>query len=368
MSPKSLARMMGGQNCHAVITFGDGVEWIARFRLEQVTSPPPDVRDYLLRSEAATLSFLQAHCQRIPSPKIHDWACQSDPGNEVGLGYILMEKMEGKVLRWETATRDQRDKVIGQLVDIYLELEKHPFKSMGSLVMAPDKSTQHFHLAALATPALFGSRTGQSPGRFKSAQQGAYEINMLIRSMIATGEIGAMDPVDSYLMHRFWSELSDRYWDDHEPDANNLFYLKHPDDKGDHILVNDAYDIVGIIDWERARTVPKEEAFASPCMLWPVGDFYDGSSDLAADEVKLARLFDERDRPDLTRCVLDGRRIQRLAFAVDNLNSSAGDARALFRGLRLAFDSADDLGWDDWRDRALERYKDDGVLQSLLRG
>lgn len=64
--------MMGGQNCHAIITFNDGVEWIVRFRLEQVISPPPEMRDYILRSEAATLLFLQTHCSGIPSPKIYD--------------------------------------------------------------------------------------------------------------------------------------------------------------------------------------------------------------------------------------------------------------------------------------------------------
>lgn len=330
----------------------------------------------MLRSEAVTLLFLQEICAGVPSPRIYDWACPSDPGNEVGMGYILMQKMEGKVLNWDAATKDQRERVLRQLVDIYLELGRHPFTSMGSLVMTPSPGAQKIHSGALATPALFGSRAGKSAGPFQSAQQGAYEINTLIRSMIATGKIGAIDPVDSYLMHRFWAELNDRYWDEPRdsattPDAddgdNQIFYLKHPDDKGDHILVNEDYDIVGMIDWEGARTVSKEEAFASPCMTWPVGAFCDGAGDLAADEVQLARLFDARDRPDLARCVLHGRRVQRLAFAVDHLNGGARYAQVLFRGLRLAFDSGDDLGWDDWRDRALARYKEDRVLQTLLR-
>lgn len=45
LSPKALAAMMDGQNCHAVLVFEDGVEWIARFRLEHVASPPAKVRD-----------------------------------------------------------------------------------------------------------------------------------------------------------------------------------------------------------------------------------------------------------------------------------------------------------------------------------
>lgn len=103
--------------------------------------------------------------------------------------------------------------------------------------------------------------------------RGARAVNEAILSMVAAGEIGALDPVDSYLMHRFWADLSDRYWaeppgddatttadDDNDEDDDargdghaRLFSLQHPDDKGDHILVNAAHDIVGLIDWEGVR-------------------------------------------------------------------------------------------------------------------
>jgi hypothetical protein len=65
------------------------------------------------------------------------------------------------------------------------------------------------------------------------------------------------------------------------PKQGNHFYLKHPDDKGDHILVNDCSYIVGVIDWKWAQTVSRAEAFCSPCTLWPVAKFYEGSNELA---------------------------------------------------------------------------------------
>lgn len=79
------------------------------------------------------MTYLQQHTC-IPTPKIFDWACESDPGNELGVGYILMEKLDGNCLDWEAATPQQREKVMHQLVDMFLEIEKHPFKAMGSLV------------------------------------------------------------------------------------------------------------------------------------------------------------------------------------------------------------------------------------------
>lgn len=54
------------------------------------------------------------------------------------------------------------------------------------------------------------------------------------------------------------------------------FYLKHFDDKGDHILIDEQYNITGIIDWEFASTESTNLAFSASCMMWPVGDFYDG--------------------------------------------------------------------------------------------
>lgn len=47
---------------------------------------------------------------------------------------------------------------------------------------------------------------------------------------------------------------------------NGPFFLKHMDDKGDHILVDDDYNITGIGDWTFARVVPAFEVFG-PSLL-----------------------------------------------------------------------------------------------------
>jgi hypothetical protein len=59
LSAESLSAAMGGQNCHAPVIFDDGVTWLARFRLVKVSSPPVEPRDYILRSEVATMVFLR---------------------------------------------------------------------------------------------------------------------------------------------------------------------------------------------------------------------------------------------------------------------------------------------------------------------
>ncbi|KAI1097924.1 hypothetical protein F4804DRAFT_346769 [Jackrogersella minutella] len=275
------------------------VKWLARFRLPSISSPPLEVRDYILRSEAATMGFLQKHIC-IPSPKILDWACESDPSNPLGhVGYILMEKMEGNPLDWQGASPSQKEKVMQQLVDIFLELERHPFDTMGSIISSGDPSV--YEIQGFAYHAAYSRGTKG-----------------------VSGEIGAAYPVDVFLVHRSRLDLLG----DVEKDvpSGEAFFLKHPDDKGDHILVNEDFDIVGMIDWEWCQT--------------PVAKFYDGSNELADEELRLA--YDK------------GRKVQRFFFSL-GAGSGAHDQKTLidlFMGLKRAFDPGEEE-WEEWRTKAL---------------
>ncbi|KAI1482631.1 hypothetical protein F4774DRAFT_406805 [Daldinia eschscholtzii] len=110
-------------------------------------------------------------------------------------------------------------------------------------------------------------------------------------------------------MHRFHTDILNDVVEDMLSDKP--LFLKHPDDKGDHILVNDDFDIVGVIDWERCQMSSKEDAFSSPCMIWPVTKFYDGSKELAEEELQLSAIFRERVRDVLAKYVVEGRKMQR---------------------------------------------------------
>ncbi|KAJ5810763.1 hypothetical protein N7447_010279 [Penicillium robsamsonii] len=352
--------MMGNQNCHAEITFDDNVRWLARFRLARTSSPPREVCDWILRSEAATMTYLQRYTC-IPTPEIFDWACESDPGNPLGVDYILMEKLDGKSLDWQTATPQQKEKVMQQLVDISLEIDRHPFEEMGSLISSAGDVSK---LQGLAHQSTF--RIGKGPlGPFSSSLHGSQVILESYLAMIASGEIDPCYPVNTYLFHRFRQDIVSALFKD--APLGEQFFLKHPDDKGDHILVNDCFDIVGVIDWEWTQTVSKAEAFCSPCMMWPVAEFYNGFNELAADELRLAAIFREKGREDLAVCVVEGRKAQRFFFAL-GLESSFLDMQTfphIFAGLQRAFRSEDEE-WGAWKIKALKKWKDDDLLLGLL--
>ncbi|KAK1595586.1 uncharacterized protein LY79DRAFT_546829 [Colletotrichum navitas] len=364
LSRKHLSSMMGHQNCHAEVIFEDGIIWLARLRLTRTTSPPEEVRDFILRSEAGTLTYLRDRTS-IPVPKIFDWACGSDPGNRIGVSYILMEKLDGMPLDWQAANPTQREKVMQQLVDVFLEIEKHPFETLGSLtVSGPAK----FVVQGLAQHATYRMGAKGPLGPFTSSLEGSVHIVKSYLAMIASGEIGAHYSVDTYLAHRFRLDIAKTLWGD-EP-AEEQFFLKHPDDKGDHILVNESYDIVGIIDWEWTRTATKVEAFSSPCMMWPLGKFYEGSNELAPEEMRLAEIFQERGREDLSNYVLLGRKVQRFFFALGPESSSDRQTFLdLFVGLKMAFGFEGEPweGWEKWKGKALLKWENDKLLQGLLR-
>ncbi|KAF2090494.1 hypothetical protein K490DRAFT_70957 [Saccharata proteae CBS 121410] len=243
-------------NYHIPIHFDDDVTWLARIRRFNVTSPPPELRDHIIRSEVATLRFLEMTA--VPASKVHGFEVEG-PGNDVGTGFIVMEKMPGRSLQWSLANAEQREKVMKQLVAIFIELGRYLFLRMGSL-----------DISGSVGPFAAESHTD-------STDKG---------EMQPLGEMYALQPVDAYLIHLFLLDLVPGVFPPEEKEEtgqDKAFYLKHADDKGDHVLVDDDHNITAIVDWEWAHTTTRALAFNSPLLLLPVARFYDGVSELGEE-------------------------------------------------------------------------------------
>jgi hypothetical protein len=140
------------------------------------------------------------------------------------------------------------------------------------------------------------------------------------------------------------------------------FFLKHFDDKGDHILVDADFNITGIIDWEFA--------LGTPCMIWPVGEFYKGKNELSAEEIEFVEIFLARGREDMGKIVRESRKMQRFTFFNGGgVSREQEELQALFTGLRGAWAGEDEQpsSYEDWRRDMKERHQGDERLQSLLR-
>lgn len=350
---------MGGMNYHIELRFEDGVIWIARVRRFNATSPPSALRDYIIRSEVATLKFLEK--TQVQAPKAHDFALEG-ADNLVGVGFILMDKLPGKSLRWSLASQEQRSKVVAQVADVFMELQKYPFDSMGSLIDVEEPRVSAFARESLTTFEGSEMRTIGPLSSLESYHRASLE---LILQLILNQEMYSGRAVDAYLIHKFLIGLVPQVLP--PPEEEQKFYLKHADDKGDHILVDDDYQITGIIDWEWAHTAPAALAFNSPIGFLPVGDFYDGKNDIGQDEEFFAQCFEVKGADELAQHVRRGRLQHRFAFCCGYDLVDWDGFQGLFAGLRKAVGIDADLDWEEWKQTALERYKHDDGLQTLLR-
>ncbi|CAI7572132.1 unnamed protein product [Penicillium bialowiezense] len=350
--------VMGGMNYHIEILFEDGISWLARIRRFNATSPPPELRDYIMASEVCTLQFLSR--TKVPVPKVFDF--NSDASNPVGIGYILMEKLPGKSLRWSLATPEQKQRVTRQLADVYIELKCFPFSAMGSL---DQQNSSHLGPVARESLANFEDLHLRILGPYKSSEEYFNAQVRLILDLITRQESYVNRPVDAFLIHRFLLETIPKVFSKSQLD-DGKFYLKHADEKGDQILVDRDFNITGIIDWEWAQTDSKSAAFNSPILLLPVGDFYRGADCIGKDEVYFAECLEEKGHPDLGEIVRNGRLLHRIQFCcgydLDDWDGFTG----LFFGLLKMLGIEGDSKWETWKATALERYREDHQLKQIL--
>lgn len=297
----------------------------------------------------------------VPTPKVLDFALESQD-NSVGVGYMLVEKMAGTSLRWSIASPEQRRRVVEQLAEIFIELRKHPFDKMGCL-----DTSGSCHIGAFARESLMdfdGSRM-LPLGPYSTLQEYHTSSIRLILDLIIRDEMYSQNPIDAYLVHRFLLDLVPSVLPS-RGDAGHQFFLKHADDKGDHILVDKDYNITAIIDWEWAHTAPEAIAFNSPIGLLPVNEFYDGLNTLGEEEKLLAETFEKNDELRLAQAVRNGRLQHRFAFCCGYDLSDWKGFLGLFKGLRDAVSIDQGLEWEEWKQIALERYQSDGGLRFLL--
>lgn len=61
--------------------------------------------------------------------------------------------------------------------------------------------------------------------------------------LITDGQLYPQFPIEAYLVYRFLQDNAAQL-----ADPEDTFFLKHVDDKGDYLLVDENFNITGIID------------------------------------------------------------------------------------------------------------------------
>jgi len=103
------------------------------------------------------------------------------------------------------------------------------------------------------------------------------------------------------------------------------------DDKGDHILIDDDFQITGIIDWTFARTVPAYEAFGPSLTSANTSHLFNGIPGLNEEDRVLGR---ELQRRKASHCYFESDEMRRFLFGQGlGLGLTKDEAVNVFRGL-----------------------------------
>ena len=278
---------MGWANYHGWLVFENGERWIVRVPQTGFSDFPLELEEYLVASEYATLRFLEQ--TKIPSPKRYAYGLASDPSNRVSVSYILMQAMPGSPFYASHASDAQKQRVFEQLADIMIEIRKYPVQLAGSFVMQDG----HTKLSSIASNRFAVLDTY---GPFETSLDYTNSITEQYLDLTSDGQIHHTYPLEAFLFYRF---LHDNATKIAASDIAGKFFLKHVDDKGDHLLVDEDFNITGIIDWQFARTVPAAEAFGPSYVTAELEALYSENTGVTDDDLFLANALRDRGSDEL---------------------------------------------------------------------
>lgn len=264
------------------------------------TDVPADLVDYLVESEYATLKFLES--VNVPTPKVFGYGLVSDHSNRVGVCYIMMQALPGKPYGAHDASPAQKKRVIEQVANYLVEISKHPLSAIGSFAMINNQP----QISAVASNRFVA--LGKY-GPFTSRLDFITSVIEQYMDLIADGQVHTKCPLEAFLFYYFLRENKESLIN--RDVTGQRFFIKHVDDKGDHLLVDEGYNVTGIIDWQFARVVPAAEAFGPSYVTADLASLYSSSlTGVSADDRLLADALRRRGRDDLA-AIAEGNEIMR---------------------------------------------------------
>ena len=347
---------MGCANYHGWIIFNDGEKWIVRIPRTQVFAGRHDLLEYFVESEYATLKFLES--TSIPAPRAFGYGLASDPGNAAGVSYLFIEAMPGKPYLGQS--KKQKARCLAQLADILIEISKHPMTQAGSL--AEKNGSINMSSVASNRWVVLGLY-----GPFSSPTDYYTSIIDQYLDLIMDGQLYSSIPKDAFLYYAFLRENIPKLVGDQEGSLSGNFYLKHVDDKGDHILIDEDGNITGIIDWQFARFVPPGEAFGPSYVTADMDKAYGADPGIVDDDKFLAEELRKKGAFDLALYMEKDERQRRFSQGLAS-GSEAEFWDDLILGTMRAFRDEEDPPMDltAWRKVTEEKYRKDARWKQLL--
>ncbi|TFK32240.1 hypothetical protein BDQ12DRAFT_716531 [Crucibulum laeve] len=213
---------LGGCNIVYCIAFVDGTRWAIRLPYDEMRSA--------VEATVTTMQYGHSTVPDIPIATVHAWS-DSEDGGGVGTPYMLLDWIEGRTLEWNASFPPPADrgKVLAQLAQYSAELLAH------TMVQSTTQSALAWMLRRI------DSRL----------------------TRIFTGDLPSFDPIDCLIYRAMAKE---KY---HVPSLDTFpFPLMHTDLSQMNILVDNNFNIKGILDWDDwACRLPLQCAVMCPAMI-----------------------------------------------------------------------------------------------------
>lgn len=245
---------IGGRHMIRVINFQDGSRWIARLRM--TTGVSEDEQSELVQREVDCLRLVKDR-STLPVPMVFGYIASTQ--NEIGAPFMLMECLPGNIgpdLNGDTdhgVPSQHKSSFYTEMARLQTEMASITFPKIGAIVRLEDGTYDVGPLPRLGGP--FNTAT-----EYLKAWAKAAHFPDSSQAKEACGEY--YDDVMTQIAdfpHKLEELAASIPVRDHGP-----FPLFHPDFGHNNIIVDDNYNVLGVIDWEHACSVPWE------CIYFPV--------------------------------------------------------------------------------------------------
>ncbi|WVF66851.1 hypothetical protein IAT40_001593 [Kwoniella sp. CBS 6097] len=369
---KSLALgWRGSCNFHIEIDFEDGSNWMMRIRRRVVHRMPDAPLKLNIESEVATKQVLQQAGVAVPRAYLP----LRDSRLHHKLLYSYQEFIPGQLWTSMSDRKDEQDPLdtgsinhVRSLAEWFISMEKASFDKIGSPTFSSGDASN-------SSKIVIGPQIERRPAYVESPyyhgpfmtpkERWLSSIDTRLTLLRRREYCTIQREVSLYLA---LLEVKSLVQACEELDHPGPYYIKHDDDRSDHIKSREDGTVTYILDWEWAYTTNKEDAFCSP-IGWVHKDFLNGKNDqLSSPEQALVQAYVDQGRLDLAECVRNGRKYHRLTGFMRDMTTNIQTLNATRRAFLGQPD--DHPGQPNTREEWLalkkEEFKDDEGLKRLL--
>ncbi|CAF9924363.1 hypothetical protein IMSHALPRED_006163 [Imshaugia aleurites] len=272
----------GYNNVVFEVAFSDSSQWVARVRLPENGASKRDHIETAMLSEIATLRIV-ASKTTIPVPTIYHF--NVDASNDFGFRYILMQALPGRRPQSGLARsvpEEHMDKITDQLAGYYHQLSRLHFDRIGRLWCGRSAQEQ---------PSIIPVRKVGGP--FSTSLEYFYVLRKSDNRSIQSKHAG-----DKEWMTAAWileqalpSMIVENF-------IHGPFPLCHIDLHYNNILIDEDFNITGIIDWSDSQTVPLERFLTTPEFTTFPGLSVEQNAPIVVFREKFAAALKKRERGD----------------------------------------------------------------------